>query len=103
VGEYLSGGELEGVIVNLKPIRRSDIIAQDMGDETLLYSAKDRIIHILNPTARRIWELCDGAHTVEDMAKALRASFSIAPEREVLGDIQRTLEVLAEKELLQDG
>jgi hypothetical protein len=89
--------------MNLKPIRRPDIVAQDMGDETLLYSAKDQIIHVLNPTARRIWELCDGAHTVEDMVKALQASFSIAPERKVLEDIQRTLEVLAEKELLQDG
>jgi hypothetical protein len=34
-------------------------------------------MHILNPTARRIWELCDGEHSVEDMAQAIRGSFSV--------------------------
>jgi hypothetical protein len=86
-----------------KPVRKPGIIVQDIGEETLLYSAEGKAIHILNPTAKRIWELCDGEHTAADMARALRASFSIAAEHDVTRDIQRTLEVFAAKGLLQEG
>lgn len=85
-----------------KPIRKPDIIAQDIGDETLLYSAKDKIIHVLNPTAKLLWELCDGAHAAAGMEEALRASFSITAEHQVTEDIQRTLEIFASKGLLQE-
>jgi hypothetical protein len=85
-----------------RPVREPGIIVQDVGDETVLYSAERKAIHILNPTAGRIWELCDGEHTLADMDKALRASFSIAGEHDVMGDIWRTLEVLADKGLLQE-
>lgn len=84
-----------------KPVRKPDIIVQDIGDETLLYSAEGQAIHVLNPTAKRIWDLCDGEHTAEDIEQALRASFSIAAEHDVMGDIRRTLEVFADKGLLQ--
>ena len=85
-----------------KPVRKLGIIAQDIGGETLLYSAEGKAIHVLNPTAKRIWELCDGKHTAAHMAQALRASFSIAAEHDVTGDIQQTLEVFATKGLLQE-
>jgi hypothetical protein len=86
-----------------KPVRKPGIIVQDIGGEMLLYSAEGKAVHVLNPTAKRIWDLCDGGHTAEDMEQALRASFSIAAERDVAGDLQRTLEVFAAKGLLQGG
>ena len=85
-----------------RPVREPGIIVQDIGDETVLYSAEGKAIHILNPTAKRIWELCDGEHTLADIDKALRASFSIAAGHDVAGDVQQTLEVLAGKGLLQE-
>ncbi|MBV7333612.1 PqqD family protein [Chloroflexi bacterium TSY] len=50
------------------PVRKPDIHTKDLGTETLLYSAKFGAIHILNPTAKCIWEMCDGQHTMEEMA-----------------------------------
>jgi len=85
-----------------RPVREPGIIVQDVGDETVLYSAERKAIHILNPTAKRIWELCDGEHTLADIVKALRASFFIADEHDVMGGIQRTLKVFADKGLLQE-
>lgn len=76
-----------------KPVRNEGVFIQDIGRETLLYSDKEKLIHVLNPTAKLIWELCDGMHTVEDMERAIRESFSLSPEHDVIGDIQRTLEV----------
>jgi hypothetical protein len=85
-----------------KPVRKPGITVKDIGGETLLYSADEEAIHILNPTAQLIWELCDGEHTVADMERAIRASFSVADEHDVLGDIRGTLELLASKGLLEE-
>jgi hypothetical protein len=84
-----------------KPIRKSGITVKDMGEETFLYSADEEAIHILNPTAQLIWELCDGEHTIVDMEQAIRANFSVPDEHDVTKDIQRTLDVFADKGLLQ--
>jgi hypothetical protein len=83
------------------PIRKPDILLQEAGEETLLYSPEGRAVHVLNPTARMIWERCDGQHSADDIARELRASFAVPPEHDVGADVQRTLEVFAEKGLLQ--
>jgi hypothetical protein len=84
-----------------KPIRKPGITVKDIGGETLLYSPEEEAIHVLNPTAQLIWELCNGEHTVEDMEQAIRASFSVDDGRDVIGDIQRTLKVFDGKGLLK--
>ena len=85
----------------LKPVRKPGVTVKDMGEETFLYSADEEAIHILNPTAQLIWELCDGEHTVADMEQSIRANFSVPDEHDVTKDIQRTLDVFADKGLLQ--
>jgi hypothetical protein len=72
-----------------------------MGEETFLYRAETEAIHVLNPTARLIWELCDGEHTLADIEQALRTSFDIPAERNVIADIRQTLELFASKGLLR--
>jgi hypothetical protein len=85
-----------------KPVRTPGIIVQDVGEETLLYSAEGEAIHVLNPTAKCIWELCDGEHTTAELVQALRARFSIAGGYDVTADVVRTLEAFAAKGLLQE-
>ena len=82
------------------PIRNSDILLQEAGEETLLYSPEGRAVHVLNPTARFVWDRCDGQHSVGDLAQALREQFSVAPVHDLEGDVRRTLETFAEKRLL---
>jgi hypothetical protein len=82
------------------PRRRPEIHAQELGEELLLLGADGNAVHVLNPTARWIWERCDGRHTAAEIAEALRASFAVAPERDVAADVERTLSVFAAKGLL---
>jgi hypothetical protein len=84
----------------MKPVRKPGITAKNIGGEMLLYSAEEEAIHVLNPTAELLWELCDGEHTVASMEQAIRANFSVTDERDVAGDIRRTLEVFAAKGLI---
>lgn len=84
-----------------RPVRKPGITVKDIGGETLLHSTEEEAIHILNPTAQLIWELCDGEHTVKDMEQVVKARFSVADEHDVAGDIRRTLEAFANKGLLK--
>ncbi len=84
-----------------KPLRLPGIIVQDIGTGLVLSSTEGKVVHVLNPTAKFIWGLCDGQHTVEDIEQEIRANFSVGGSRDVKGDIQRTLTELADKGLLQ--
>ncbi len=84
-----------------KPKRKPGIVVKDIGGEVLLYSADEEAVHILNPTAQLLWELCDGEHTVADMEQAIRAKFAVPAKYDVAQDVRQTLSVFAEKGLLQ--
>jgi hypothetical protein len=85
----------------IKPVHKPGITVKEMGEEMFLYNADDKAIHILNPTAQLIWELCDGEHTIVDMEQAIRANFSVSDEHNITKDILRTLDIFADKGLLQ--
>ena len=81
----------------MKPVRNRGIVIQDIGRETLLYSAEGKVIHVLNSTAKLVWELCDGAHIIEDMEQAIRENFSTSKEHNVTEDIKKTLDLFSSK------
>ena len=83
-----------------KPLRRPDILSKQAGRETILYRANSEAVHILNSTAQFIWNLCDGTHTAEEIGAALQANFAVPPDRDVLNAVRQTLDVFAEKDLL---
>jgi len=83
------------------PTRKSNILVQNIGGETLLYNAEADTIHVLNPTAKLIWELCDGTHSVADIERLIRENFSMAAEQDVSEDVQHTLKIFADKGLLE--
>jgi hypothetical protein len=84
-----------------KPVRSPEIIVKEVGSETLLYSNHAGAIHILNPTAKLIWQLCDGNHTLEDMKQKITSSFSVDAGYDIMKDIKQTLENFNEKQLLE--
>jgi hypothetical protein len=93
---------VETTMIASKPIRRTDIVAKSVGREIILYGSTDEAIHILNPTAKLIWDHCDGEHTLADMEQIIRTRFSVPPERNIKIDISNTLELFAQKGLLTD-
>jgi hypothetical protein len=93
-----------------RPQQLNGLVVEQAGHETLLYHATSQVeddasqggaIHALNPTARLIWDLCDGTHTVSEIESALRTAFEVPADQDLLNDIRRTLEVFLRKGLLQ--
>ena len=85
-----------------KPLHKTNLILKDIGDEFLIYSAEHKEIHVINPTAQLIWNMCDGDHSLSDIEQEIRARFSIPPERDITGDIQSTLNIFRTKGLLEN-
>ena len=85
-----------------KPLRRKNLILKDLGDEFLIYSAEHKKIHVINPTARLIWNMCDGEHSVIEIEAEIRSNFSIPIERDIAKDLQITLKLLRDKGLLEN-
>jgi hypothetical protein len=82
------------------PLRKGGVLVRQLGEESMLYDSEKGTIHILNPTAEFIWNLCDGNHDVEAMEQELRNAFDIPQGRDLVKDIEGILEAFNEKELL---
>ena len=88
--------------MNNKPVQRKDVTYKQLDEaETMLYDPETDALHILNPTARLIWELCDGEHTIEDMVATIKAQYTGIEDRDILSEIQEALGTFTTQGLLQ--
>lgn len=83
------------------PLRRDDLVITEVYNQLMLYSVEQGAVHVLNLSAKQIWDLCDGTHSSEQMAEALAAAFSVPDGRDLQADVAATLAVFSEKGLLQ--
>ncbi len=83
------------------PSRRADVVTQRAGKETLLYDPAADAVHVLNPTAWAVWELCDGRHTPTDIATRLRNVFADASGWDVTADVLAVLATFEQNGLIQ--
>ena len=61
-------------------------------------SGRDRV-HVLNPTAVIVYELCDGKHTVEAIGRYMQESFSLpAPP---LDEVKTCLDTLLKEDIVK--
>jgi hypothetical protein len=70
------GNGLAGVY----PTRRPGVRARAVDGEMLLLNRQRQLVHQLNPTARYIWERCDGRHTVLNIVDELGQAFDVDAE-----------------------
>lgn len=61
----------------LRPCARADIATTDVDDELMMYNPADGATHALNLTAALVWESCDGAHTLDEIAQELAGDFKV--------------------------
>lgn len=83
-----------------KQIEPDGIIAKDLGDEYLFYDTREERVHVLNGTARRIYILCDGTKTEEDLATDFAETYRLDGDT-ARRDIEETLSRLLELGLIR--
>jgi hypothetical protein len=75
-------------------MRRVDVEAHSVRDEMVLYCPQRESAFALNKSSRKIWNMCDGRHSVSGIAQALAAPLGIDDDdlaHEMTADVLRTL------------
>ena len=60
-----------------RPQQLDRFLGKDLEDEYVFYDAAGEQVHVLNSTARKIYLLCDGSHSVQEIARVLVAEYEI--------------------------
>ena len=76
--------------VHRLPMRRMDVRLIDDDTRSVLIDDQEGGTHVLNPTARAIWELCDGTTTLDELVDAICKVFSV-PHGVALRDVAAVL------------
>ena len=64
--------------MSVVPRRSTSTHSELLDNEASVYEWTRREVHALNPTAARVWQMCDGRTTVGEMARTLRAELGAA-------------------------
>jgi PqqD family protein of HPr-rel-A system len=79
---------------------RQDLKIKRVSGDLVLYDPSNGDVHMLNATAARVFQLCDGVHTPEEMAKALVESFDGVDYAQAFQDVKNALDTLEAKNLV---
>ncbi|MCX6020381.1 MAG: PqqD family protein [Chloroflexi bacterium] len=82
-----------------RPRRQSGVLAQHAGDATVLLHPTTGYYFTLNDVGSRTWELCDGTHTVTEMAALLSLEFDAEPET-IDADVRTLIEEFVREQLV---
>lgn len=77
-----------------------DLIKKRIKADLALCDPAGTELHVLNITAVKVFQLCDGSHTPEQMAEALVESFSGIEYDQAYEDVEKILAVLEGKNLV---
>ena len=83
-----------------KPKLRSDLLTREVEDEFLVYEPEGGEVYLMNPMAAAILELCDGSRDAAAIAAEILDVIEADPHT-VQADVERTLEELSAKKLLE--
>lgn len=84
-----------------RPFRRGELVQSPDRTGWTVYLAEDDSLHVLNESARAIWELCDGETTPEEMGQAV-SDLAGTDMSEALGTVTIALESLAARGLIEN-
>lgn len=82
-------------------LRRADnVICQEIDGEIVVIKDDGLAVHVLNKTAARIWEMCDGNFGPDEIAAGLCERYDVSLEK-ASADTRNALAKMMEKGLLR--
>ncbi|MEA2014577.1 MAG: PqqD family protein [Thermodesulfobacteriota bacterium] len=76
------------------------IIPKEVGLDLMLYDTEQDEVHVLNPTARLVYELYKKGRTMAEIEQEIRKSFQADDRHDLHGDVLRCSGELREKGLI---
>ncbi len=84
------------------PRHEEQVIAQKASGDLLLFNMLDGNYYSLDEVGCRVWELCDGSHTVDQIIDTLAAEYE-APKETLHEDAVELLEQLRKGKLIVEA
>ena len=72
------------------PVRSAAVALERVGREAILHDRERGRVHVVNGSAARLWELCDGRATLDEIVVAFAASYKTSPDA-VRDDVETIL------------
>ena len=85
----------------MHPKKIDNLAIRTVGLETLVHDESNDAIHVLNETAGRVLELCDGTRSPDAIAREIAGACGIDPGM-VAADVEEVLEHFVSLNLLQN-
>ena len=86
-------------ILNALPVKKNGVSSRKEQGFTILADLHRRDLIQLNPVAARIWDLCDGGHSIEHMVRRITGDYDVSPAS-CVNDVVLTLRTLRRKGLI---
>jgi len=67
--------------LNSRPAPHPQVAARVVDGSAVIVLADGGEVNVLNPVGTRIWELCDGARSVRQIAESIASEFDVTAER----------------------
>jgi hypothetical protein len=83
------------------PVRKGELVRQGSSEKWMVYVSKTDSLHLLNATARAIWELCDGHTSPIEMAHAISELTALSPT-ESIDQVNLALKTLRRSGLIEE-
>lgn len=83
-----------------QPERRGELVQSASSEGWTVYEPTTDSLHVLNDSAKAIWELCDGATSPSEMAAAISELTGLDLDS-AKRDVNATLDALAQLHLLE--
>lgn len=85
----------------MQKIRKKEgINEQELDNELILHDPATDKVHVLNKTAKIVWKLTDGKHTLEDVVNEIKSRFSENDNHNIKEDIETVIKGLEGNGLL---
>ena len=82
------------------PSRRDGLVLEELDGEAIVYDPRYGAVHRFNAVTLFVWDLCDGSHTMTDIAQRLTQLSEVATD-EALEHVQRVIAELGILELVE--
>lgn len=85
--------------MTLRVVQAKDVIWRKIGDEIVVIKDDGLSTHVLNKTAAVIWDMCENACGVEEIARGISERFDVSYEQAV-ADVSETVEKLLQVDIM---
>jgi hypothetical protein len=78
-----------------RPKRKETLVTEEVNDDFLVADFRESTMHVLNPTAAAVFEMCDGQRSISEIAAILAEYFRMPAEAvgqdvlKIVGEFQK--------------